>query len=121
MSRKIIVIAIVISGAFFILTGCGYKSIKHGTEITQEQTDKIQDGVTTKNDIILEFGDPTKTLNNDTAWFYTWTRGAKGHVLGFGSGTAYTHSLVVVFDENGVVKNHKITRGDTDQGTGIDD
>ena len=121
MDRKIIILTIFIAGMSFLLTGCGYKSIEHGTEITQDQAATIQPGITTKNDIILKFGDPTKTLNNDTAWFYNWTRGGKGHFFGFGSGTAYTHSLVVIFAENDVVKDYKITRGDTEQGAGIGD
>ena len=121
MKRNSAIILIAVLGLLFLPTACGYKSIKHGTAITQEQSDKIQDGVSTKNDIILEFGNPTKTLYNSTAWFYSWTRGGQGHFLGFSQDTVYTYSLVVIFDENGVVKNHKITRGDTDQATGISD
>lgn len=121
MDRKVIFFVIAIAGTLFLLIGCGYKSIEHGTEITQEQAGTIQPGITKKNDIILKFGDPTKTMNNDSAWFYNWTRGGKGHVLGFGSGTAYTHSLVVIFDDNNLVKDYKITRGDTEGGAGIGD
>ena len=104
-----------------LITGCAYKSIKHGAEITDEQATKIVAGKTTKEDILIEFGDPSKTMNDDKAYFYTWTRGGKGHFLGFGSGTAYTQSLVIIFDDGGIVKSHKITRGTTKAATGIGD
>jgi len=82
---------------FLLASGCAYKSINHGTEITQDQTLKIIDGKTSRNQILSEFGDPSKTMNNEKAYFYSWTRGSKGHFLGFGSGSAYSHSLVVIF------------------------
>ena len=113
--------------AFSIITigisinGCSYKSIKHGSEITDDQVAKIIDGKTTREEILVEFGDPSKILDNEKVYLYTWTRGSKSSFLGLGGGTAYTKSLVVVFDENGIVKKHKITRGSTKTGTGIGD
>lgn len=106
---------------FLLASGCAYKSINHGTEITQDQTLKIIDGKTSRNQILSEFGDPSKTMNNEKAYFYSWTRGSKGHFLGFGSGSAYSHSLVVIFDDNGIVESHKITRGTTEATTGVHD
>ena len=101
--------------------GCAYKSINHGTEITDDQVSKIIDGKTTREDILIEFGDPSKTMNDEKAYFYTWTRGSKGHLLGIGSGSAYSHSLVIVFNEQGVVTNHKITRGTTEAAANVAD
>jgi hypothetical protein len=69
----------------------------------------------------MMFGDPSKTMNDESVYFYNWTRGGKGSFMGFGSGSAYTHSLVVVFNDDGVVKTHKITRGTTEAKTGIGD
>lgn len=112
-----ITLLMVLSLAF----GCAHKSISHGTEITSEQVAKIIDGKTTRNDILIEFGDPSKVMNNGKAYFYTWTRGSKGHFLGFGSGNAYTHSLAIIFDDNDVVNNHKITRGTTEASTNVGD
>lgn len=100
---------------------CAYKAIKRGTEITQSQVDSIIDGKTTREDILVEFGDPSKILEDGKVYFYTWTRGGKGSVLGLGSGSAYTHSLVIIFDENGIVKRHKITRGSTPEASNIMD
>jgi len=121
---KKILSAIMLTGTLATLmfaTGCGFKSINHGTEISTEQVDKIVDGVTTRDDILLEFGDPSKTMNNEKAYFYSWTRGSKGHVLGIGSGSAYSHSLAVIFDDKGVVKSHKITRGTTEASANVGD
>ena len=38
---------------------CAYKSIKHGEEITEEQVTKIIDGKTSKQEIFIEFGNPS--------------------------------------------------------------
>ena len=107
--------------ATIFIFGCAYKSIEHGTEISEEQVSKIKNGQTTKEDILVEFGDPNKTMNNDKAYFYSWTRGSKGHFFGFGSGNAYTHSLVIIFDNNDFVKSSKITRGTTEAATNVGD
>jgi outer membrane protein assembly factor BamE (lipoprotein component of BamABCDE complex) len=65
--------------AFFTIftSACAYKGIKHGTEITDEEVSKIVDGQTTKEEILIAFGDPSKILNNERAFFYSWTRGSK--------------------------------------------
>lgn len=54
-----------------IVTGCAYKSINHGTEISEDQVNRIADGVTTRDQILIEFGDPSKTMNNEKAYFYS--------------------------------------------------
>jgi hypothetical protein len=54
----------VISIAMCLMISCGYKSIKHGEEITPEQVAMIVDGKTTKKDMFVNFGDPTKTMDN---------------------------------------------------------
>ncbi len=102
-------------------TGCSIKSISHGSEILDEQVAKIKDGKTTKEEIFIEFGNPSKTMDNEKVFFYNWTRGSKTSVMGLGGGSAYSHSLVIVFDNNGIVKNHKVSRGATEGGTGITD
>lgn len=115
-TRKVFVIFAFMASIIFIIMGCGYKSIKHGEEITPEQSASIIDGNTTKSEIFMQFGEPTKTMDSEKVFFYTWTRGGKGHVLGFGSGSADSKSLVIVFDENNIVQSHKITRGATSGG-----
>ncbi len=96
-------------------------TIKHGEEITQEKASEIVDGKTTKGEIFMAFGEPTKTMDKEKVFFYSWTRGGKGHVLGFGSGSDESKSLVVVFDDNNIVQSHKITRGATTGGATVGD
>lgn len=115
MIHRKITLAIAALLALFALSGCVVKTIKHGTEITQDQMARIKDGIATKDEVILMFGAPTKTLNNEKTYVYSWVRGTKAQVLGLGTGTAYGHALVILFDENDVVKAHKITRDAVDQ------
>lgn len=107
--------------ALLFIQGCSVKSISHGSEITDQQIAQIQDGKTTKGDIFVQFGNPSKVMDGEKAFFYSWTRGSKNSFLGIGSGTAYSYSLVVVFDDKGVVKSHKLTRGATDSGVNVFD
>ncbi len=110
-----------ISMTMLATQGCSFKYISHGSEITDEQIATIVDGKTTKSDIFVNFGNPSKTMDNEKVLFYTWTRGSKNSVLGIGAGIAYTYSLVVVFDDKGVVKSHKLRRGSTESGVRVDD
>lgn len=104
-----------------MLSSCGYKTIKHGQEITSEKASVIVDGKTTKNEIFMEFGEPSKTMDHEKIFFYSWTRGGKGHLLGFGSGSAESKSLLVEFNDDGIVQHHKITRGATTSGATVGD
>lgn len=117
---RIFFVALAVVGLLGVFgTGCSYKSISHGSEISDEQVSKIIDGKTTKEEIFIEFGNPSKTMDNEKVFFYNWTRGSKTSVVGLGGGSAYSNSLVIVFDENNIVKKHKITRGATEGTTGI--
>lgn len=112
----------VLVSAVLLIGACSFKSINHGSEITDDQIAKVIDGQTTKQDIYMLFGDPSRTMEKETVFFYSWTRGSKSSILGIiGGGSAYTQSLVIVFDNNDIVKSHKVTRGDTKQATGIAD
>ena len=57
---------------FLILSvfGCSVKSISHGSEITEEQVAKIVDGKTTKDEIFIEFGNPSKTMDNEKVFLW---------------------------------------------------
>ena len=97
--------------------GCAYKAIKHGEEITQEEaSSKLIRGETTKNEVFLNFGEPTKIANSESVFFCSWTRGSKVAVAGIGSGSAEGSSLVVIFDSNDVVQDYRISRGAVDSG-----
>ena len=89
----------------------GYKTVNQGEEITAEDAAQIVDGKTTKDEVYLMFGKPSSIMEDGHVFAYDWIRGGQGNVLGFGTGSEKAHSLIVTFDENDVVKAHKITRG----------
>jgi len=91
--------------------GCGYKSQKQGALIEEASVDKvIVDGQTTKQEVVLEFGPPTKTMEGEKMFFYTWTETSKSSIPLYGGETSVTKDLIILFDDNGVVKSHKITK-----------
>jgi outer membrane protein assembly factor BamE (lipoprotein component of BamABCDE complex) len=107
--------------AALLLCGCGiervamdpigYKSIRQGDEITEKEAAQIVNGKTTKDDVYLMFGAPSKILEDGHVFVYSWVRGSDANLLGLGSGSAHAHSLIVTFNDNRIVKGHKITRG----------
>ena len=110
---KVIKAGLLLAVAGGVLSGCAIKSISHGTAITQaDATAKLVIGRTTKQDVFLNFGEPTKVMNNEKVFFYSWTRGKKVAIMGIGSGNAKADTLVVVFDEKDIVKNYRFARGD---------
>ena len=108
--------------ALVLLCGCGieraaidpigYKSIRQGSRITEKEAAQIVDGETTKDDVYLMFGKPTEILEDGHVFVYNWVRGSNANLLGLGSGSARAHSLIITFDDNRIVKGHRITRGD---------
>ena len=102
-------ISLLILGMF--LSGCSFGSISHGSEISEQQLTEIKPGVTTKKDIYRSFGEPTKIVESGAIFFYSWTRGGQSSFLGMGSTETDTKSLMTEFDNDGIVKEHRITRG----------
>ena len=89
----------------------GYKTVSQGEEITAEDAAQIIDGVTTEEEIYLMFGEPSSVLEDGRVFVYDWIRGGEGNVLGFGTGGAKAHSLIVTFDDHEIATGHRITRG----------
>jgi len=106
--KKLLAVIMVLS---IYLGGCSFGSISHGTEIEEQQLVDIQPGVTTKKDIYRTFGEPTKIVEDGAIFFYSWTRGDQASFLFMGSTETETKSLMVEFDNEGIVKDHRITRG----------
>ena len=79
--------------------GCGTV----GKEFDLEQTQAIENGKTTREDIALIFGQPFKVgvQNSHPIWIYEQS---KYQIIGDG----VSKSLIVEFDDNGVVRNHSI-------------
>jgi hypothetical protein len=86
MKKSLLISPFIVALLFF--QGCSIKSISHGSEITDQQIAQIEDGKTTKGDIFVQFGNPSKVMDGEKAFFYSWTRGSKNSFLGIGSGTA---------------------------------
>ena len=92
-------------------SGCGYKSQKQGAMIDEANVDKVVvDGQTTRQEVVLEFGPPTKTMEDEKMFFYTWTETSKSNVPLYSGKTTVTRELIILFDDDGVVKNHKIVK-----------
>jgi len=93
------------------LSACGYKSQKQGALIDEARVDEmIIKGKTTKSDVVLELGPPTKVMDNEKMFFYTWSETSKSSIPLYGGETTVTHNLIILFDDKGVVKSHKITK-----------
>jgi outer membrane protein assembly factor BamE (lipoprotein component of BamABCDE complex) len=63
------------------LSACGYKSQKQGAMIDEARVERtIIKGKTTKSDVVLEFGPPTKVMDNEKMFFYTWSETSKSSI-----------------------------------------
>ena len=93
------------------LSACGMKSVKHGAMIDEAKVkSSVIDGKTTKSEVMMEFGAPTKTMDNEKMYFYEWTETSTSSVPLYGGTSTITNSLIILFDDNGVVKSHKIAK-----------
>ncbi|HUN53884.1 MAG TPA: hypothetical protein VMU29_01880 [Smithella sp.] len=93
-----------------LISACGYTTIKHGVSISDDRIARsIIDGKTTKQEVLLEFGAPTKTVDNEKMFFYEWTEESEMKIPLYKGKTTYINQLSIVFDESGVVKNHRIS------------
>ena len=94
-----------------VFSACGYKKQKQGAMIDETNVEKsVIDGTTTKQEIVLEFGPPTKTMDDEKMFFYTWSETSKSSIPLYGGETTITNNLIILFDDEGIVKSHKITK-----------
>jgi outer membrane protein assembly factor BamE (lipoprotein component of BamABCDE complex) len=102
------------------LSACGMKSVKHGAMIDEAKVkSNVVDGKTTKSEVVLDFGPPTKTMENEKMFFYTWSETSTSSMPGYGGTTTITNNLIILFDDNGVVKSHRITKTGKESKTGF--
>lgn len=95
---------------FLMISACGYTTIKHGVSISDDKVARnIIDGKTTKQQVLLEFGAPTKIVDNEKMFFYEWTEESEAKIIFYKGKTTYVNQLSIVFDERGVVTNHRIS------------
>ena len=93
------------------LSACGMKSVKHGAMIDEAKVkNSVIDGKTSRSEVMMEFGAPTKTMDNDKMFFYEWTETSTSSIPLYGGTSTITNSLIILFDDNGVVKSHKIAK-----------
>ena len=103
-----------------IISACGFQSVKQGASVDERKANKnIVDGKTTKQEIIMEFGPPTKTMDNEKMFFYTWTEGSQSKITVYTSNTTVTKNLIIMFDNNGIVASHKITQTGAESQSGV--
>jgi outer membrane protein assembly factor BamE (lipoprotein component of BamABCDE complex) len=111
---------LIILSLIVALTACGFKSVKQGAMIDEEKVKSaVIDGKTTKSDVVLEFGPPNKTMDHEKMFFYTWSEISKSSIPLYGGATKITNNLIILFDDNGVVKSHKITQTSSDSEAGF--
>ena len=125
---------IILFGLMLILAGCagtGNESLKNATESQVKK--QISIGVTTKDQVQAMFGSPIKTSYTDNGsliWTYQFddttalTPQTVGSII-FTWGLAGTktkgtrNELVVLFDENNVVKKFNMSNSKINQGTNL--
>lgn len=92
-----------IFAALFGIQGCSIipKSAKSGVQVSRAEIETIVDGKTTKEDVILALGEPSKMLEEGKIWIYSGSKTTEWLGIAFGG----SKRLVIVF-ENGKVKQH---------------
>ena len=102
------------------LSACGMKSVRQGAMIDEARVkSSIVDGKTSRSDVVLEFGPPTKTMENEKMFFYTWSETSSSTIPLYGGTSTITNNLIILFDDNGIVKSHKITKTAADSKRGF--
>ncbi|OOL17683.1 lipoprotein [Bombella intestini] len=126
--RKILFAGAVAS--VFVLAGCtssGNTSIKNETSTTVDQ--KIQDGITTKDQVRTMYGDPLSINFTDSGhevWKYLFSKSrANGtnfipYYSAFSSGThGQAKTLLIIYDDHGRVWHHSFTASDMSAHSGV--
>lgn len=90
---------ILIAAALILTAGCA----SHGRPITKAQIDQIEEGKTTKQDLLASFGRPVVTSrNSDGSEIIGWAY-AK---VGFAGSSYENQSITVTLDPQGKVLNY---------------
>lgn len=93
---------------FVLLASCVLASCatQYGKPVTQDQLDRIKQGVTTKNDLLSSFGNPlTTSSNSDGTQIMSW-----GYAkVGFAGSSYSNQALSVIIDSSGKVVSFTTT------------
>lgn len=114
----------------FVLAGCssaGNSSIKNETSATVDQ--KIQDGITTKDQVRATFGDPLEINFTDSGhevWKYNFSKSRQNgtnfipYYGAFSSGAhGQSKTLLVIYNDQGRVWHHSFTASDVAAHSGV--
>ncbi len=97
---------------FFILIGCQFQepTNTHGIIFLKNRYNKLEVGVTNKNDVIKMMGNPhSKSINNDDEWFYIERVLSRGRLYKLGKNVLKDNNvLLIVFNKYGVVEKKEL-------------
>ena len=105
------IIVLLICGGCIILPVPPYYSRALGTRgyIASETVEFIHDGSTTKEEVLLELGEPDRTWNDKKRFLYLWKMVVAWWIsYNVGGDIPVTYLFLIEFDENDIVKRHEI-------------
>jgi outer membrane protein assembly factor BamE (lipoprotein component of BamABCDE complex) len=80
--------------------------------IASETVEFVQDGSTTKEEVLLGLGEPDRVWNDQKRFAYLWKMvvavGGVGYLV---SEIPATYLYLIEFDENDIVKRHEMVKG----------
>ena len=79
-------------------------------EISESAADALQPGVTTREDVLLSFGEPAESSDDQKTLVYYWSVWA-GVIATYGGGNGYTrnYSYFLDFDDDGVLVRSELS------------
>ncbi len=107
--------------SLLILFGCATSRYASGRDFDMNIVEKIQKGVTTKNEIINWFGQPQSIslINSSEIWTYMYIRSqakATSYIFTMDvTGQSYYKSLTITFDGNNIVQGITSQSNETTQ------
>ena len=97
---------------FFILIGCQFQepTKTHGIVFLENRYQKLEIGVSNKNDTIRMMGNPhTKSIDNENEWFYIERVLSKGELHKLGKTVLKDNNvLILIFDKYGILNDKKL-------------
>ncbi|GAB7542856.1 hypothetical protein CS8_025250 [Cupriavidus sp. 8B] len=101
--------------AFFFAAGClAILLVACGTPVvgTPQLLSFLQDGSTTREDVYLHLAEPSATFEAGRIHTYLLDEDQAGYILMHRSGKEWNgkYSLVLAFDEHGVLRRHSLVR-----------
>ncbi len=107
---------------FFLFKGCMIiPTPEHGGfptrgRIEKKELDLIISGKTTREEVLLHFGEPDVVMRNERVFAYHWIMTAGYFVVGGyysanGGSIGRRHLVLLEFENNGIVKRYEVKEG----------